>query len=373
MSRVPHRLPFLLVALGGAVALLIFVIGAGFVLRGSGDGGPPSTGVPGSTLPQVVPAGQTVATLPPTRPGSEPAPLPIIPVQASSPGRSANDLTVDRLDVDAVVQVSAAGFDQFETGFVEQCVTELNRLEACTGRFPVQFGEDGGADFQYLTHSSLLTGGCRYGRATCRIEVAGTASGRTGQAQVVVGEARRGLVRVEPRSGLRDGQVAAVSVSDFPAEARAIAVLCESPGNYDVGRCGAPSTGSFGIGPNGRGRAELTVRTGSLGASGVRCGPRDPCEVLVVTEAGYVAAPGVPLHFSLGPGASYNGARLAVGLSAAALLVVVALVVVRRTDWTKPTEAATPEVDAADLETGKSLDELFGTDEELEERDPILF
>jgi hypothetical protein len=44
-----------------------------------------------------------------------------------------------------------------------------------------------------------------------------------------------------------------------------------------------------------------------------------------------------------------------------------------RTDWTKPTEAATPELDDSDLRTGQSLDDLFGTDEELDEREPILW
>lgn len=39
---------------------------------------------------------------------------------------------------------------------------------------------------------------------------------------------------------------------------------------------------------------------------------------------------------------------------------------------TTPTEAATPELDSADLGPVKAWTTLFGADEELDERDPIL-
>jgi len=54
-------------------------------------------------------------------------------------------------------------------------------------------------------------------------------------------------------------------------------------------------------------------------------------------------------------------------------LATTALAIAVRTDWTKPTEAATPALDDSDLRTGSSLDDLFGTDEELDERDPVLW
>lgn len=212
-----------------------------------------------------------------------------------------------------------------------------------------------------------------YARATCTLEMVGAASGRRAEAQTVVGETRQGQIRVTPRSGLRDGEAVAVAVTGFPAGSSATALLCAPLGGYDVRHCDPRATSEFHVGADGSGATELKVRTGRLGTAGARCGPRDDCGVQVVTSAGFVAAPVVPLQFSLGPGASYNRTRLAVGFGVGGLLLLLAIVLVRRTDWTKPTEAATPEVDAADLETEKSLDELFGTDEELEARDPILF
>jgi hypothetical protein len=345
------------------------VVAAGFVLRGLGDG----ADAPTPKAAKAVPSPPAVTALPPTPTGSDPPPLRVIPIQASSLGTPANYVTVDRLEVDAVVHVDAAGFDQFETGIVEQCVSELGRLPTCTGRFPVQFGEGGGADFQFQIPSSAAPGGCHYGRPTCTIRVTGDVSTRSGQVQAVVGAARPGRIRVQPRSGLRGGDSIAVTVADFPPNTSARALLCEPLGGYDVRSCGPGIATELSIAADGSAHTNLVLRTGSLGANGVRCGPRDPCGVLVVTTSGYVAAPAVPLQFSLGSGASYNGARLAVGLALAGVLVLAAIVLVRRTDWAKPTEAATPEVDAADLETEKSLDELFGTDEELEARDPLPF
>jgi len=64
-------------------------------------------------------------------------------------------------------------------------------------------------------------------------------------------------------------------------------------------------------------------------------------------------------------GGGNTGMILGIGLG------VIALVIAARTDWTKPGEAATPTLDAADLRTDQNLDDLFGADEELDARDPI--
>lgn len=354
--------------------LLIVVIGAGLALRGIGGGGNDGgNDTPRPNAPEV--ATQRIADpVPPAARVARPPGHPIIPVLASDSGSGVRLLTVDRLEPQSIVQVRAAGFMAFERGFVQECVAELGHLTTCTGRFPVQFGEDGGADFQYQIPSSSAPGGCRYGQATCTLEVRGTKSTKRGEVQIVVGEARAGKILVSSLDGVRDGQALTVSVSGFPANTPATAMLCALVGGYDVRHCGiGPGTAALAVGADGSGRANLVADTGAIGADSVQCGPRNACGVLVVTQEGFVAAPAVPLHFSLGPGASYNGSRLAVGLSLGGLLVVVAIILVWRTDWTKPTEAATPEVDAADLETDKSLDELFGTDEELDARDPLPF
>jgi len=301
-----------------------------------------------------------------------PSALPVGPMNGSDPRRPGPYITIDDLGPDPVVHVVAAGFEPFERGFVELCVSKLDLFPSCAGRFPVQFFEDGGADFQFQVRSTFAPGGCRYGEVTCTVRVTGSASGRTGTVQTVVGSAPPGEVTVTPRSGLHDHTVVEVSVAHFPSDTQATALLCALPGGYDVRRCVAGRTAArFLVGPDGAGKTELDLRTGPVGANGVPCGPRHPCGVLVVSGDGFVAAPSVPLHFARGPGATYNQRRLAAGLTIAVALALTAVIVARRTDWTKPTEAATPDVDAADLQTDSSLDELFGTDAEIEARDPI--
>jgi hypothetical protein len=61
------------------------------------------------------------------------------------------------------------------------------------------------------------------------------------------------------------------------------------------------------------------------------------------------AAPGAvaAFAFATGPGATYERGRLAIGLVVALVLLVLATFFVRTTDWRKPSEADTPELDRA--------------------------
>jgi hypothetical protein len=54
-----------------------------------------------------------------------------------------------------------------------------------------------------------------------------------------------------------------------------------------------------------------------------------------------------PITFAAGPGAHYDFARWFTGLCVALALLGVACLLVRTTDWRKPTEADTPDLDAA--------------------------
>lgn len=83
----------------------------------------------------------------------------------------------------------------------------------------------------------------------------------------------------------------------------------------------------------------LTMRTGEV--DGVACGPRRPCSVRGAAEAP-VAPVTVPVAFSAGPSARYDGGRLTAGLALAALLLALARRLVRATDWREPAEASTP-------------------------------
>lgn len=356
-----------------ALAFLVLLAVLAFGLQGFGSSSDDDA-APARSVPRPVPrAGPTPATTPPeSRIEPSARDLPVLGVAASDPVQFAPHSVAGVLQPESVVRVRATGFGSFEAGTVEQCVTELGRRTSCVPGLPVQFDENGNAEFQFQLRA-FAPGDCRTGQPTCMLRVRGMTSRRQGTVHTVfVDGPPQGRITVEPRRGLADGDVVRVSVSGFPANVSATAVLCAPPSGYDVRRCGlAGREATFTVGTDGAGHTDLAVRAGPLGTERAPCGPRATCAVSVVTEHGFVAAPVVPIRFSLGPGASYEPRRLAVGLSLAALLVALALLLVRTTDWTKPTEAATPQVDAADLETGLSLDDLFGTDEELDAADPV--
>lgn len=83
-----------------------------------------------------------------------------------------------------------------------------------------------------------------------------------------------------------------------------------------------------------------------IGSRGLPCGDF-PCAFVVTTDSGFVVVPLVPVSFTDLPGASYDTTRLVGGLLVAPALLLAAWVLVRTTDWRKPSEADTPAMDAA--------------------------
>lgn len=357
-----------LILFAGAVLLAVLLLGVGGMR--SDDQEPaaePATTVaarptPGTQAPPAarVQGGRTV---------------PVVVMHAADMDRFLPYQPVSGLVPDAVVRVQVDGFDWHERGSVRQCVVELGHQTACGDPFPVQFDGDGRADFQFAVRGDIAAGACRIGQPTCLLRVAGESGTRQASVQTVLVEMLTpGEVRIEPAGPLADGQTVDVIVSGFPPGATATAVLCAPPETYDARRCGRPEpTPTFAIDPAGAGRTTLRVAAGRLGSEAALCGPRRVCGIAVVVGGGFIAAPVTPVRFSLGPGVAYDGRRVLVGVLGATVLIGAALVITRHTDWTKPTEAATPDLDSSDLRTGQSLDDLFGTEEQLDERDPILW
>ena len=351
----------------GAVLLAILVLGVDGMRSGDQEGdGEPATTVPART----------------TSPGTEPPPparvqrvptVPIVVMHADDAKRFMPYRPATGLAPDAVVRVQVDGFEWHERGSVQQCVVELGRQTACGEAFPVQFDGDGRADFQFAVKSDIAAGGCRIGQPTCLLRVTGESGARQASVQtVLVDSLTPGEVRIEPSGPLADGQTVDVVVSGFPPGVTATAVLCAPPEIYDARRCRPPEPAStFAIDAAGVGRTTLRVAAGRLGSDAAVCGPRRECGIAVVVGGGFVAAPAAPIRLSLGPGVAYDGGRVLLGVVMAIALIGAAVVIARRTDWTKPAEAATPDLDGSDLRTGESLDDLFGTDEQLDERDPI--
>lgn len=355
------------VAAGGVVLLAVLALGVGGMRSGTEPAPAPAT----------IPAGPsrtaTTQALPLARLAQAAADVPVVKIEPTPGDRFAPYRPVSGLVPGAVVRVVAEGFDWHERGRVEQCVTEIGHQTACAEAFPVQFDDRGRADFQVAVRGDFAPGGCRAGMATCLLALTGDSSGRRGVVQtVLVDSVTPGRVRVEPSQGIVDGQTVDVSVSGFPPGTRATAVLCAPSEPYDARRCTSPGpTSAMVVDAAGRGQTTLVVGAGRIGPDAVVCGPRRPCGVAVVVGPGFVTAPVAPVAFSLGPGPAYRAGRLVVGFGGALVLLGAAVAIARRSDWTKPPEAATPDLDGADLRADQSLDELFGTDAELDTHDPI--
>lgn len=359
--------PVVLVA--GLALLTLLTIGFGF--RSGQE--PESGGSPTSPAPTARPPSRAEPTVPRARIEPGAAELPLVVIRPVDNERFSQYRPVSGLSPGAVVRVRAEDFGGFERGRVEQCVLEVGREAACTEPFPVQFDESGRAEFPFAIRGDFAPGGCRVGQPTCLLRISGTDSGRRGSTQtVLVDRLVPGRVTVMPVRGLEEGQIVDVEVRAFPAGTSATAILCAPPDPYDARRCTAPSAGStFIVDGGGSGRTRLTVAPARLGPDRVQCGPRRPCAVAVVVGPGFITAPATEIAFSEGPGVEYTAGRMATGIAITLALVGIAVAIGVRTDWTKPAEAATPEMDQTDLQANASLDELFGTDEELDEREPI--
>lgn len=357
--------PVVLVA--GIAALAALVLGIGG--RQSDNGPGPGPEAPTSALAQP----QRTQPLPTARIQTVTSNTPVVRIQAVDQDRFSPYRPVSGLTAGAVVRVQAEGFDRSERGHIEQCVSELGRQTACSEAFPVQFDDRGRADLQFAVRDDVAPGECRVGQATCLLRVTGDRSRQVGTVQTVVADRLTpGSVRVEPARALVDGQTVVVSVTGFPAGTTATAVLCAPPEAYDALRCSAPVTASsFTVDAAGEARVTIAVSAGRLGADAAPCGPRRSCGVAVLVGPGFIAAPAAPISFSTEPGVDYKARRLVPGVAAALMLLALALGLAARTDWAKPTEAASPDLDRADLRADQNLDELFGTDAELDERDPI--
>jgi hypothetical protein len=353
----------------GAVLLAALVLGVGGMQSGDHepDRAPATTVAAGGTSPRP-------ATLPVARVRGS-GTIPVVVMHATDSDRFLPYQPVSGLVPDAVVRVQVDGFGWHEQGSVRQCVVELGHQTACGDPFPVQFDGDGRADFQFAVRGDIAAGACRIGQPTCLLRVTGESGAPEVSVQtVLVDSLTPGEVRIEPPGPLADGQTVDVIVAGFPPGTTATAVLCAPPEVYDAGRCAPPDPAStFAIDATGAGRATLRVAAGRLGSDAALCGPRRVCGVAVVVGGGFVAAPVTPVRFSAGPGVAYDGGRVLVGVVMALALSGAGLLIARRTDWTKPTEAATPDLDGSDLRTDQSLDDLFGTDQQLDERDPILW
>ena len=255
-------------------------------------------------------------------------------------------------------QVRADGFGEFERGRVEQCVIELGRQTACGDRLPgpVRRRRAGGLPVR-RPGRDRAPGGCRVGQPTCLLRLTGHESGRQGMAQTVVGDRLRsgaGRRDARPGAGRRPGRSRSRCGGFRPARRRR-RCCAPRPEAYDARRCTVP----------GR-RRHVRHRRRRVGRTTLACPPAGsartaPCAAPPAVRRDGGGRPRVRRRadrrrsrFSTGPGVAYDRERVMPGVGIALVLVAAAVVIARRTDWTKPTEAATPELDDADLRSDRT-------------------
>jgi hypothetical protein len=165
------------------------------------------------------------------------------------------------------------------------------------------------------------------------------------------GRAPAGSVVVTPApTALEPGSTITLRLRALPPGMVVSARLCAASAAVDRTRCDntRASDHSVRVDPSGRATLRVVVPERAIGRRGVSCDDV-PCAFVVTTESGFVVVPLVPASFADLPGASYDTARLVGGLLVTLALLLAALVLVRTTDWRKPSEADTPVMDAAPL------------------------
>jgi hypothetical protein len=221
--------------------------------------------------------------------------------------------TVDRLSDGDVLVVRATDGAAGARGYVYQCRLTVDGFSGCTNRFPVQFGDDGTATFQYQL---VDLGGCG-AAGSCVVRVSDDDHALSAHAFTVFGgPALSPEVALTPAGPYRPGDRVTVTVTDL------------APGTeIRTAFCAAECSHSTRVVADAGGTAESTVTIGA------RC---DDCGVAVVGGAGGRL---VETPFTNPPGPDYDLTRLLAGLTAAALLLFVAWRLVVTVDWRPPSEA----------------------------------
>lgn len=256
---------------------------------------------------------------------------------------------VDGLAPRALLRISAAGFEPNSSGFVEQCT-----VAGCANPFPVRFDETGLARFQYVVGDAFAAdltppSACDADGLPCvvHLRAGDNFAFLTTIFRDVAPAPRRVSVRPNAR-GVVDGTPVRVSVTGFSPGEHVEAKLCAAPHTYGPTHCGAPGpVSSFTIGADGAGQTVLVIRGGRIGSAGASCGRGATCGIVVSQATSSVPAPVAQIAFAAGPAARYDPFRWLTGMGVALALLALAFLLARTTDWRKPSEADTPDLDRA--------------------------
>jgi hypothetical protein len=228
--------------------------------------------------------------------------------------------TIDRLADGDVLIVRVTDGAAGAHGSVSQCRLTVDGFSSCANLFPVQFGENGAATFQY----QLVDLGECGATGACVVRVSGGDHDLSAHAFTVFGEPapRPPEVTLNPAGPYRPGDRVTVTVTDVAPATEIRAAFCAA-------ECRDATI----VVANAAGTAETTL------VIGARC---DDCGVAVV---GAASSQVVETPFTTPPGAQYDLLRLVAGVTVAALLLLIAWRIVVTVDWRPPSEADTSELD----------------------------
>jgi hypothetical protein len=231
---------------------------------------------------------------------------------------------VDQLAADDVLDVSVVGGTDGANGAVRQCKRSFSGVNGCTNRYPVQFNDRGRARFQYQLDDP---GGC--GPAgSCVLVVNDFDGERRALVGLVFGAPAPPppLVTISPAGLIEAGDQVRVEVEGLQPESA-----------VRIGYCNPNCTRSTRVVVNAAGSATVSVPVGE---------PCDTCGIAVIGSAHDVLT---PVPFAPPERPDYDERRLVLGLAIAAGLLLTAWRIVATIDWRPPSEADTPDLDAAEL------------------------
>ena len=234
---------------------------------------------------------------------------------------------IDHLGDRDVLRIHVTALPPETASQVRQCRRTAEGFSACRNNFPVEVADDGSATFQYQLSGGR--GGCGPDDA-CAV-VVGPGGGVRAFAYTVFGAPAPAPARlqIEPAGPYHEGRRVEVTTSGLPAGSAGAIAFC-SPRCNQV----TPLRASA----DGVGRATVTLRPRCDGWS---------CSVALVGAGAHDTM--VPVRFVPAPVPDHDTKRIVAGLSGAGAALLLAWFVARRTDWDPPSEAATPELDAAEL------------------------
>jgi hypothetical protein len=231
---------------------------------------------------------------------------------------------LDRLTSGDVLDISMADGTAGAKGVARQCVRTLGGVTGCTNRYPVQFGDDGDARFQYQLTDP---GDCGPG-GSCVLVVDDLDGERRALAVLVFGGPAPPppVVTISPTELVEEGDEVRVDIAGLQPESA-----------VQVGYCDPECANATRVVSDARGQATATVIVGS---------PCARCGVAVIGSAHDTLT---PVPFAPPRRADYDARRLTIGLLVAAGLLLAAWRIVTRIDWRPPSEADTPDLDLAEL------------------------